>query len=340
MIPLSLGKSSSRRNAAATLWNLTVFTAFLSATVVLTNFRWDSFTLHPQRIESGLHERFWQLKIRDWSSANLLILGDSRANQGVSPALLAGQQNGHDWKARNLAFNAGGLNPDIYELADRRLAARGGPRVILLAVSPLALTDEGSRNKHYRTLCKRPWSTALAFILFPKAMGVLSREELDLTIKMYPGLQEYHDDGWMAVLRIPGEYPEANLSWYNELFDFGKVMPELLRDLYEQTERWSEEGVNVFAFRPPVSAAMRAIEAQKSGFDEGAFVRDFEARGGRWIDIDPSNYRTFDNCHLYRSEAVRLSRELGERIAAQLAEKQGADARFAHRAQPLPSGAR
>jgi hypothetical protein len=317
----SLPRSKSRLTAASALGNLAIFLVYVAATAVFAALQRDAYPFDAVRVESGVQERFWQLKVRRPDRGHLLVLGDSRTNEGVSPRLVAEGVPGFEGKAFNLAFNAGGLNPEVYEFAGRRLArgaaGEGTARIVVLGVTPLSLLSRSSDNEQLHLLTSRSWTTALGFILFPGAMGELLKPELDRTLRIFPGQQEYHDDGWMACERIRDEYPEANLPGSRQRFASSKTSPELIEALYAQTERWTAEGVRVFAFRPPASRTMLEIE-RKSGFDQEGFVRGFEARGGRWIDIDPEQYRTHDNSHLARAEAERLSRELGARIAAQL----------------------
>ena len=54
------------------------------------------------------------------------------------------------------------------------------------------------------------------------------------------------------------------------------------------------------------------------GFDREAFVRDFRAAGGIWLDVDQDGYRTYDGSHLVRSSAEKLSRDLARAMSPRL----------------------
>jgi hypothetical protein len=159
---------------------------------------------------------------------------------------------------------------------------------------------------------------AMAYTLFPTLMGILSSEPLNLETELFYGLEEFHDDGWQAAMHLPNEWPEAWLPGATRLFKEDGVQPELWDGLMTQTREWSRQGVHVFAFRPPTSAAMIAIEDDLGEFDVRRFAEEFEEHGGRWIEIDASGYRSYDNSHLPRSEAIRLSEKIGRRIAESL----------------------
>jgi hypothetical protein len=241
-------------------------------------------------------------------------------NEGLSPGILTAELPGEDWKGLNLAFNGGGLNSTIFEFADHRLDRDAARKIIVLGISPAQLTREGVKNEHFHSLLKRSPFVAAAYISFPVLTGLLMREEPDPQVLHYYGQHKFYDDGWEAALRLPNEYPEAWLPGFRRLFSIHKVDPELQKAMMHQTRAWTESGIRVFAFRPPVSPAMLELENTRGPFDESAFAAAFKAHGGHWIEIDASQYRTYDNSHLPRSEAIRLSREIGRKIAAALAD--------------------
>ena len=61
---------------------------------------------------------------------------------------------------------------------------------------------------------------------------------------------------------------------------------------------------------------MIKLEQELSGFDEAAFVQAFVAAGGVWLPTDQTAYLTFDDSHLRRDDAIRLSESLGQQIQA------------------------
>lgn len=298
------------------LRNVLVFAVFLTAAVYALILKGDFPSPDPLKMEAGISERFWQLKVRGCSEAQLVILGDSRVNTGVSPAILTDQLPGEGWRGLNLAFQWGGLNPEIYDFAETRLDVSSPlPPVILLGVSPGTLTLERRANQQFHSLLQTSWLMAQAYIFFPRLAGMLSRGEVSPEIKQHPGKTDYHDSGWQFAIRNEDRRPDAWLEVYR---DVDRISRELRADCMNRVHRWTEKGIHVFAFRPPTSPALRKIENSATGFDESRFTEDFEASGGHWIEVDASRFQTFDNSHLSGDQAVRLSRELGRQIAANL----------------------
>lgn len=275
----------------------------------------ESSVTVQQRMEAGLHERFWQLKVRGWTDAEILILGDSRACQDVSPRQLVEGLPGREWNALNLAFNAGGLTPLIFEHADGRLRRDGRQAIVILGISPQSLTSYNAENSHFRTLANEGKLKSWAYISAPRLMGLLSRRPLPELVEFHPGKQVYHENGWLEAIGPYDLPPERYLDHFENFFESYKVRSPTVKNLMNQTQEWTREGVRVFAFRPPASAAMRAIEDRRSDFDEAAIKAAFEARGGRWIDLDPSKFSCYDNSHLPSEEALAFSLELGRKIA-------------------------
>lgn len=296
--------------------NLTVF--LLVAVVCLA--AWlsarSSSPLDRERTESGLDEAFWQWKARARWKANVLMLGDSRICRAVSPAHLTAQM-GPGWRGLNWGFNDGGLNPEAFRLAERRLDRSGEPPVILLGLSPITLTAHNLRNPHYQSLMKRSSLLAWATIAFPRTMGRLARMEPPRIVRDAPGLQEYHRDGWLAVLREPGTFKERGLENFLRLFRMYPVKQELQSALMQQTREWTDQGIRVFAFRPPTTVEMKGLEDRISGFVESEFVEAFHQAGGTWIEVDNARYHSYDGSHIARAEAVKFSIDLGRRLAAQ-----------------------
>ncbi len=305
----------------AILWNLVIFLVFFCGAGIRLYYEGELPIPDVKRIEAGNRERHWQSKIRIRKKGNILLLGDSRINHGLSPTIIQAQLPEGSWRGFNLGFNGGGLNPTIFEFAESRLDQDPGTKIIVLGVTPGSLTLQSSKNHQFEQLQRRSWLTAMAYMFFPTIVGTLSKEPVSLENELFYGLGEFHEDGWEGALRLPNEWPDAWLPGMRRLFDKDRIRPELWDGLMEQTRKWSNQGIYVIGFRPPTSAAMIEIENKNGNFDVARFEQEFEAHGGHWISIDASRYRPYDNSHLPLSEAIRLSEEVGQRIAAIISDR-------------------
>jgi hypothetical protein len=115
-------------------------------------------------------------------------------------------------------------------------------------------------------------------------------------------------------MRTP--HTRRSLEFCEEWFRENQVSQDTIGRVLEAARRWSEQGIEVYAFRPPAAPALDRLEDRESGFDERAFARAFEAAGGTWLDPGPADYESYDGSHLDRHSAVKLSKRLALKIAA------------------------
>ncbi len=258
-------------------------------------------------------------KTHERSRHDIVILGDSRALRGIAPAELESNLTSHS--ALNLAYNSGGLNPEIYALADRRLDTRRGG-VVVLAVTPLTLLRSKAANPQLAQFRSVPpdevfLKTRLPrFVKFfePLTAGPLVVRAFDIQLRSLH-FESFHRRGWIATNEVPPDTAEA-LPLYAANLKDKRVDPELIGALVAQTRRWTANGTHVFACRPPTTRSLRALEDSLTGFDEKLMSSSFIAGGGHWLAFPMDDYATYDGSHLREAQARRFSRDLGARIAA------------------------
>jgi len=119
-------------------------------------------------------------------------------------------------------------------------------------------------------------------------------------------------DGWVSVVK-PID-PSFSLGEYRLAFMNNPVDAEIMNTLISQVEEWARSGVKVYAFRPPTTYDMVAMENELSGFDEGEFRLRYETAGGKWIEVDQCAYLCYDGSHLHRDGAVAFSHDLAKKI--------------------------
>lgn len=264
--------------------------------------------------------RFYMVKTHGGQRCDAIVIGDSRALRDVSPGELSRALPGR--RIFNFAYNAGGLNAEMYAAASSRLDPAARAPLVILGVTPLSLMTAKARNEQYREVLHKPrderWlllhAPSLARWFQPVRPAEVVRSLLDIPVRAYYE-QDFHDDGWIGSLRVPADTTEA-LGVYEAELTGHAIDPVLVRELLDQTRAWTAAGVRVVAFRPPTTDDVEALENRLLGFDETALAAQFAAAGGTWLEFANTPYRTYDGSHLRRESAVAFSRDLGEALRA------------------------
>jgi hypothetical protein len=284
-------------------------------------------------------KKYWADKLAWRRCADLVAAGDSRVYMGISPAVIERHLPGA--RVVNFGFSAVGYSPDYLAAVERVLDGSAAERIILLGVTPHSLTPNACRRSGFTDTRERATRQDATCLELEARFGrFFERVPLDDTVDRMLGvrtagqyLTRYHADGWMEILRAHRDPELAIRLWEGDpkVHD-NPVDPNVVQRLVAAVRRWTAAGIRVYGFRPPISAAMCRIEQTLAPFDEAAFVRRFQAAGGRWIDVAPERYPTYDGHHLHRDVAVRLSGDLAAHILATLPAPGAAD-RFAARPQ-------
>jgi hypothetical protein len=269
----------------------------------------------PEDEALAAEDRFYLAKTHGPHRCDVIVLGDSRALRGIAPSEMEEVLPGR--RIFNFAYNAGSLNPEMYREAEKRLDPRSDePAAVLLAVTPLSLLGWKATNEQYAELRAVPPDEVWLKIHRPGLVRYFQPLTPSAFIAAALGpanaprtLQTFHDDGWIESERTPPN-PEEALAVYAKRLRGRSVDAGLVDALVERTVRWSERGIRVFAFRPPTTDAVVALEDRMTGFDEEALARRVEEAGGRWLRFGNDGYGTYDGSHLDRESARRFSRDL------------------------------
>jgi hypothetical protein len=217
----------------------------------------------------------------------------------------------------NFGFSGAGLERSFLDSAARRLDPGAEVRTLVLGVTPFSLTPRAARRSAYTRLAALgPLEVAIRVHLAPLLQRLLPMDpERVWNALVHPDrgyFEHYHPDGWVSARVVP-EDPSAALGPYRRAFPGNEVDPETIEELVAWVAERRREGIEVYAFRPPTTPTMVALEAELSGFDETDFVRRFEAAGGRWLAFD-SIYPTYDGSHLREDGARAFSADLAEAL--------------------------
>lgn len=276
----------------------------------------------PTEDSGSMKTWFFINKTHQEAGYDLVVVGDSRALRGVSANTMAEDLDG--LRAFNFSFHAGGMNPEMYQEAEKLLDENSDRPTIVLAPTALSFLPSKARNAQFHEYRAKPrdqvwiytrWP-ALAHWFQPVIPSVIARRFFgEKPIKLFR--EDFQADGWIGTDRIP-PMDLTDLE-VHQLPLIGKQSdPEQIRDLMDQTREWTASGVKVFAFFPPAHDPRVAQEDSMLGFDQDSFVQSFKAVGGIWLEPGEYDYQSYDGSHLDKTSALELSRHLGRQLAPHL----------------------
>jgi hypothetical protein len=272
----------------------------------------------PKNKEKYLGDRFWAQKTFAPAAYDIIILGDSRTYRGVSPEIMEKKLPG--LKVLNFGYSNGGLNPTMFEMAGKKLSGKHLKKVIVLGISPNCITDYTQKNEQFLQEKNRPREDIIERLYLDGILyhfSATSPEGLkDYLKKKAPTtyyLNEYRADGYVESEKFPPDTMEAIPSYIKDFTHF-KVEERIVDELIKQVKEWTNKGITVIGFRPPVSSTMRALEDTMGLFNEEVIRARFKKAGGYWIDLNPNQYKTYDGSHLDKESAIFLSTELALNI--------------------------
>ncbi len=264
--------------------------------------------------------RFWAYKTHNNIKQDIIIIGDSRAYRGISPTEMKSVLT--DKRILNFGFSSGRLNDFMYQQAEKRLDEKSSQKIIVMAVSPNALTNHPDENSHINSQLFLPKEEIYQRIYFAPFLNFFSPiQPKDLQKKHQNKkrwyVEVFHDDGWVESYQQTEDTTSA-LKSYREWFEKVDVSADLVKDLIEQTEKWDNEDIMVFGYRPPSTYTMEELENTLGKFDENKFIADFRKAGGIWIETDLKDFHTYDGSHLHKDSARKLSRLVADEIKKHL----------------------
>lgn len=272
----------------------------------------------PKDSEKYLGELFWTRKTFAPAKYNMILMGDSRVYRALSPEIIETKLPG--LKVLNFAYSNGGLNQVMFDAAEKKLARNSHPKIIVLGVSANSITDYSAGNQQYiQELTRPPEEVLERFYLNPVRYWFSStspeklKQHFSAKTDSAYYLNTYFMNGYVESEKFPVDTTAAISSYIDDFKNY-KVDSAHLNVLYNQVRKWSENGITVVGFVPPVSQSMRILEDTLGLFDEAAIKAGFEKASGHWIDINPGSYETYDGSHLTIESARRLSGKMAASI--------------------------
>ena len=265
---------------------------------------------------------FFINKAHQTATYDVVIVGDSRALRGLSPAEIAEYLPG--LSVYNMAFNAGGMNDEMYGEAQKLLDPDSPRPMIVLAPTSLAFLPHKKNNSQFREYRNKPqdqvWlyrsAPALADWFQPLSPSVYIRRWFDIQPKELL-VQTFSPLGWIATDQTPLD-DVTDLSIQRKILADYDLDETLVDDFMTQTRTWTEAGIRVFSVFVPAYPPREALEDSMLHFDRDAFQTSVTAAGGICLDITAPDYVTYDGSHLVSESALLASRRLGQAMAAHL----------------------
>lgn len=258
-----------------------------------------------------------------------LIVGTSRAAQGLVPAEIDARALGASAALYNFAFASSltRYGRAYFEAIERKLAAPAPAQtgVFLLEVSPLALsidTTDASPFPEQQTFIGKLRSFSLdPNVEYPFYAARRGYDIIDRSVRRLRGLGRLflHDDGWLEVKPVPAASVEPNIQQklvdYAQTFSVSRDSPERNAYLERTIARLSPRG-RVVLLVMPIDPRLRALER--------GYMPDFDARmralaarsGAAYLDLSDldASVATNDGNHLRQDSARAVSREVSARL--------------------------
>ena len=260
-----------------------------------------------------------------------LILGTSRAAQGLVPAEIASRELGVESPLYNFAFasSISRYGEAYFEAIKKKLSEPrpGQSGLFLLEVSPLAISTSKGASERFperdsfigqlHTFSTHP------NIEYPFYQPDRGYTIIDRIVRHWRNRDRLivHDDGWLEV--TPAEVErvedniEAKLADYTRTMQTSELSATRLSYLERTLELLAPRGRTALVVLP-IHPRLRALER--------SYMPDFDARlravAERWrasyLDLSDLDglVMTNDGNHLHRDSARRVSRELSVRLAA------------------------
>ena len=266
--------------------------------------------------------------------AGSLVLGTSRAAQGIKPGVLAARLGGRyqgPWLNYAFTLAESPYGPGYLSSIRRKLAPSTQHGLFVLAVDPWSLSmpqkallakpltypEANSMVSQLRSVSQNPNFDYLAHYLHKPLYQLLLNADTAHVI------ERLHPDGWLEIALPP---PTANaallrrrtaekLATYRPLAASSRLAAARLLSLWQTVEFLKQHG-QVVLVRLPTGPAMAALEQEyQPGFDQ--LMEQMAARQGiAYLNYLDQPYATNDGNHLHRAAAEQFSQRLAVDIAA------------------------
>lgn len=265
---------------------------------------------------------FWIAKKQWGAEFSVVVGGDSRVYQAVSPAVMQETLSGS--RIANFAFSRIVWTPEYLDAMASKLDPKSFPKILVLGISPLSLTARAiPENGFSRT----PSMNAMQFQIENRLQETLEQFSSWMPLahsQMFAaadsqGIEHhYRKDGWVPT-RAARSDSTAELRAYQASFRDNALSSRVLGNLCSKIQELQQLGIRVYAFRPPTTDAMIALEQDVGQFDETRVADALEKAGATWLLFQNEKYETYDGSHLDENSAIQFSQDLSQKLQSHLA---------------------
>lgn len=271
-------------------------------------------------VESGITQReLYEMKYSWPAKFDTILAGNSRVTVGLAPTEMTAVLS--ERRIGNFGFDGNAFTKEYLQAIETKLVSSGS-RIVVLGITPMTLTDRAARQNGFVEELHRTADDRFLIHHFPRFLSFFARfnprAALNLVRKESNAGSEFwrgYPDGWAAQSMTPknmhGQVAFLRRNAPNNSFPISR---RLVDHLLLVVRDWKERGIQTLAFRAPTSKELAYEEERASGFIPSTFVTEFTAAGGRWIEVDPAHYETFDGGHLEEASARKFSRDLADEI--------------------------
>lgn len=275
------------------------------------------------KIDGLDYERFWLKKTFSSPKFDVVLIGDSRVKNGLSPLHMEKELPG--LKILNFGYNGMILDAEMLSAAETKLAPKSKRPIIIVGISPGAFVPNKDSNGLYHEYKNKGVSEFYIVHYFGAATSWLFDITKAISIDDFrkrEGLEgkltkEYLDSGWMSVAAedlmeedVTAIVKEEIKNKKNDVFLDEKIM----KDTIEKMISWSNRGIQVYAIRMPQHPLFKAFEDKLYKFDESDFRSRIDKSGVIWLHPSESSYFTYDGVHLEKESAEKLSVEVARMV--------------------------
>lgn len=278
------------------------------------------------RFNSGLYDPFY--KRLTVPQASSMILGTSRAAQGIIPSILNNELNkkGYDIEFMNFAFTIAHspFGPSYLNLIKRNLNDDTGKGNFIIAVDPWAISFLSKNEKDINSFREATLFTSNINLIGvnPNFEYVFKYYDGPLYKLLMPGNKQakLHSDGWLEIdlKRDSLKYNESlsrKLADYTKYSEVGRLSKVRVHSL-EKTIKYLKTRGKVFLVRMPVAPEVADLEhAYAPGFDSimVEISGKFDVPYLNYIAFS-DQYQTNDGNHLQKESGKLFTKRLAEDI--------------------------